>query len=100
MGATGRAIFPAGPWRSQDTQHGFIRGVAGLCVVERFDCRQARRVAVATLVGFAAAETLTIALLGSDRGAMDDVFGPLRRGLDPVDQFAGMIPPLQVFFRV
>ena len=78
----------------------FVSGVAGLRVVEGFDGGKTGAVAVAALRGKIAAEFVAVTLLGGDGCAGVDVFGPLLGGLNPFDQFSGMITPLGIFFRM
>src|SRR5260370_34707739 len=69
-------------------------------IIESLHGRQARRVAVATLVRQIATETLSIALLVGDRSAMDNMLRPFGRGLHPLNQLADVIAPLQVLLRI
>jgi hypothetical protein len=61
----------------------FFEGeVARFCEVKGFDGSEARRVAVAALIGKIAAELLAAALFGGDGGSVNDVLGPTRGGLE------------------
>jgi hypothetical protein len=63
--------------------------VSRLRVIERFHGGKPRTVAVATLIWHIAAKILeAAALFGCDGGAMNDIFGPSRGGLHPLNQFA------------
>src|SRR5580704_14191566 len=56
--------------------------------------------AVAALIRSVAAKMLAVALLGGDRSAMYEVFGPLWGRFYPFDELAHVVAPLRVLVRI
>src|SRR5579872_3640528 len=55
---------------------------------------------VTALIRSVAAKLLAVALLGCDRSAMHDVFGPLGSSLYPFDELAHVVAPLRVLIGI